>query len=73
MDVGQFLEQVGQWTDNKDLVRGTLIIGGTALTVLLTGWRVLHAKKDAKRVTAHIDVPAGTRVKFESDATSPIV
>ncbi len=61
----QFFEQIGQLGDNENLVRGVLITGGAALTMILTGWRVLR-KTDPSRIKANIDAPAGTRIKFES-------
>lgn len=64
MDLYDFFEQIGEWVQNENLVKGVLITGGAALTVLLTSWRVLRGKKD--RIIANINAPAGTKIRFES-------
>lgn len=66
IDPQAWLEQVGQWAQNEDLVKGVLITGGAALTALFTGLRVIRRKKDAQWVTATIKAPVGTSIKFEA-------
>lgn len=60
----ELLEQVGQYYQNENLVKGAITVGAAALTVLLTAWRVVFRKKSSERIIANINVPSGTQVHF---------
>lgn len=74
-EIRAFIEQVGQWANSNDFANGILLLGGAATATTVGAYRLLRGKKkEATRIKATIDAPAGTRIKFESgeDAVSDL-
>lgn len=58
------LKEIGDFFGNDSVARGAVVVGGTALAVLLSGVRWFK-KKPQDRVQIHVDAPHGQRVKIE--------